>query len=72
MAGLQPSTVKMFVPSGRPDAMAEWRGRWRIIGGTADMEDTRGRGTWWGPGWLGDPEEPGVIYRDGEVHHADD
>jgi hypothetical protein len=40
-----------------PDAFSEWRGKWIITSGTGELEGLRGEGTWWGPGWQGDPEE---------------
>ncbi len=27
----------------------EWYGTWVILSGTGDLENLRGRGTWWGP-----------------------
>ena len=45
-----------------PAEATEWRGSWIITSGTGDLSNLRGQGTWWGPGWLGDPNECGVIY----------
>jgi hypothetical protein len=45
-----------------PDEATEGSGSWIITGGTGNLSNLRGRGTWWGPGWLGDPNECGVIY----------
>jgi hypothetical protein len=41
---------------------SEWRGTWTITGGTGELKKLQGHGIFWGPGWLGDPEEYGVIY----------
>jgi len=38
----------------------EWRGTWVILGGTGDLENLRGRGTWYGPG--------GNLLYDGKIH----
>ena len=45
-----------------PADFTEFRGSWIITSGTGDLSDLRGHGTWWGPGWQGDPNECGVIY----------
>jgi hypothetical protein len=63
-------TLEMSVVGGRPDALAEWQGKWVILSGTDELETLRGRGTWWGPGWLEDPNVPGIIRYDGQVHFA--
>jgi hypothetical protein len=54
--------LEMDVLGDRPDVDSDWRGTWVITSGTGELEDLRGHGTWWGPGWLGDPAVPGVIY----------
>jgi len=59
--------LEMDAIGDRPDTTSEWRGTWVITGGTGDLEGIQGRGTWWGPGWLGDPEACGVIYYKGNV-----
>lgn len=46
----------------RPEVGVDWRGTWVISGGSGDLKDLRGHGTFWGPGWLGDPEEYGIVY----------
>ena len=43
-------TLKMSVVGSRPDAEADWQGKWVIISGTGELENLRGQGTWWGPG----------------------
>ena len=55
-------SLEMDTIGHRPDPTAEWWGAWSVTGGTGDLEGLRARGTFWGPGWLGDPAEPGVIY----------
>jgi hypothetical protein len=54
--------LHMDVLGDRPVVGAEWRGTWVITGGSGELAGLQGRGTFWGPGWLGDPEEFGVIY----------
>jgi len=54
--------LEMDTIGDRPDATSDWRGTWVITSGTGDLEGFRAHGTFWGPGWLGDPEECGVIY----------
>jgi hypothetical protein len=49
---------------GRPDATADWEGGFFISHASGELEGVEGHGTWWGPGWLGDPSECGVIYYD--------
>jgi hypothetical protein len=46
----------------RPAVGSDWKGSWVITSGSGDLEEIRGHGTFWGPGWLGNPEEYGVIY----------
>ena len=41
---------------------ADWEGTWIITAGSGDLENLKGHGTFWGPGWQWDPEECGVIY----------
>ena len=53
--------LEMYVMGDRPDATTDWEGTWVITGGTGELADLQGEGDWWGPGWLGDPEECGVI-----------
>jgi hypothetical protein len=45
-----------------PAEFTEWRGSWIITSGRGDLSNLRGHGTWWGPGWQGDPNECGIIY----------
>lgn len=61
-------TLEMRVSGSRPDALAEWDGKWVITGGTGELAGLRGQGSWWGPGWLGDPAQYGVIPYSGNIH----
>ena len=54
----------------RPDATSQWRGTWVVTSGTGGLEGLCARGTFWGPGWLGNPAEPGVIYYSVEEMHG--
>jgi len=51
----------------RPNAGAEWEGTWVITSGKGDLSGLRGKGTWEGPGWQGDPEVPGVLNYSGSI-----
>jgi hypothetical protein len=46
----------------RKEVGADWKGTWVITAGTGELENIKGHGTFWGPGWLEDPNECGVIY----------
>ena len=59
--------LEMRVSGSRPDALAEWDGKWVITGGTGPLKGLRGRGTWWGLGYLGG-EDYGVIPYSGNIH----
>jgi hypothetical protein len=54
--------LEMDAIGDRPDATSDWSGTWVVTSGTGDLEGLRAHGTFWGPGWLGNPEECGVIY----------
>jgi hypothetical protein len=41
---------------------ADWEGTWVITAGTGELENLRGHGIFWGPGWQWDPEACGIIY----------
>lgn len=64
----QSGTLAMTVHGSKPDAPSDWEGRWVITGGTGGLEDLRGQGTWWGPGWQGDPTVHGVVEYAGDLH----
>ena len=55
-------TLEMDVIGDRPDTISDWEGTWVITSGTDELADLQGNGNFWGPGWLGNPEECGVIY----------
>ena len=57
---------------GRLDVTSDWQGTWVVTSGTGGLEGFRAHGTFWGPGWLGDPAEPGVIYYAVEKMHGID
>jgi hypothetical protein len=61
-------TLEMLAVGGRPDGTSEWDGKLVILGGTGELANLRGQGRFWGPGWLGDPTEPGVIYYELNYH----
>ena len=61
-------TMVMSVNGSKPTSLSEWQGRWVIVSGAGELETLRGQGNWWGLGWLGDPDVPGVISYDGQVH----
>jgi hypothetical protein len=52
----------------RPDIYTDWQGQWLITEATGDLEGLQGQGSWWGPGWQGDPNEYGVVDYSGNVH----
>ncbi len=59
-----------------PNASSEWEGQWVIIGGTGELANLHGQGTWWGPGFVpppeGEPPVPGVLHYSGNVLFAPD
>ena len=65
-------SLTMRVIGSKPDAGADWAGTWVIIKGTGDLKGLQGQGTWWGPGWQGDPLVYGVIPYAGNVHFEPD
>lgn len=64
-------TLEMSVVGKKPDALADWEGKWVILSGTDKLESLRGQGTWWGPGAPA-PEVWGDIYYLGSVHFEPD
>lgn len=60
-------TLEMSVVGDRPDAASDWAGKWVILGGTGELSDVRGQGTWWGPGASG-VGTWGDIYYAGNIH----
>ena len=63
-------SLEMRVNGSRPDAFSEWTGKWVILSGSGELENLRGQGKWWGPGWQGDPAVYGVIPYDGNYHFS--
>lgn len=56
--------LEMYVSGERVNNISDtdWEGNWVITSGTGALEDLRGQGTWWGPGWQGNYSDCGVIY----------
>jgi len=46
----------------------EWSGQWVILSGEDELENLRGQGTWWGPGF---PDPKGLEYS-GNIHFEPD
>ena len=59
--------LTMHVVGSRPDATADWTGKWVILYGTGELATLRGQGDWWGPGAPA-PGEWGDIYYSGGIH----
>ena len=58
----------MRVDGSKPDPTADWCGSWTLIDGTRELANLRGRGNWWGPGFIPVPPfAPGMIYYDGRI-----
>jgi hypothetical protein len=72
--GGKSGTLEIQVVGKKPDLLpgTEWDGKWVILSGTGDLANLRGHGTWWGPGWQGDPTEWGNIPYAGEIHFDPD
>lgn len=54
--------LEMDVVGSRRDPFGNWYGTWNITSASGELEGLNGYGIWWGPGWLGDPNECGVIH----------
>jgi len=69
VAGKSGTLVIRFVGK-KPSAQLEdhWYGRWVILSGTDELANLRGQGTWWGPGFLGDPAIYGEVEYSGNIH----
>jgi hypothetical protein len=67
VAGKSGTLVIRFVGR-RPGATADWSGTWVILRGTDELKNLRGQGTWWGPGWQGDPDVYGQVDYSGNIH----
>jgi hypothetical protein len=48
----------------------DWYGQWVILGGTGELANAHGQGTWGGPGWRSDDKVPGDpdCYYSGQIH----
>ena len=58
----------MHVEGTKPDPFAEWCGTWSIVDGMGELQNLRGRGNWWGPGYTPVmPDVWGTIYYDGSI-----
>ena len=55
-------SLEMNAIGDRTDPTADWDGTWVITSGSGELEGFRAHGAFWGPGWLGDFDECGVIY----------
>jgi hypothetical protein len=55
---------------GKKPADQDWYGQWVILGGTGELANAHGRGTWWGPGYRSDDKEAGDpdCYYSGQIH----
>ena len=58
----------MRVEGSKTDPIADWYGSWTLVAGTGELVNLRGRGDWWGPGYIpGVTVEWGEIYYDGRI-----
>ena len=69
--GDKSGTLEMSVVGTKPDASADWTGKWVILSGTDGLATLRGQGTWWGPGAPG-PGQWGDIDYSGNIHFEPD
>ena len=62
--------LELRVNGRKPDLTpdTEWKGHWVISAAGGELEGLKGQGSWWGPGWNGNPEEWGHIDYDGKIH----
>ena len=65
--GSRKGTLVIWFSGNRPDAEADWSGKWVILRGTGGLAYLRGEGTWWGPGAPGVGERGCVDYS-GKIH----
>lgn len=65
--GDKSGTLVMRFLGSRPDASAEWEGKWVILRGTDELVNLRGQGTWWGLGAPA-PEQEGCVWYSGKIH----
>jgi hypothetical protein len=67
VVGDKEGTLEMLLVGNRPDGLSDWEGTWRITGGTDELGDLHGQGTFWGPGAAGFGVQ-GVISYTGRIH----
>ncbi|MDH3747449.1 MAG: hypothetical protein OER97_04515 [Gammaproteobacteria bacterium] len=60
-------TLEMSVVGSRLDATSDWYGHWVITDGSADLENLRGQGNWWGLGFV--PPTPPNLPEFGEIDY---
>jgi len=60
-------SLQMSVNGVNQDPAIGWVGHWVVLSGSGELENLRGNGTFWGPGWLGNPTEYGEIFYEGKV-----
>ncbi len=65
--GNRKGTLVIWFSGNRPDAKADWSGKWVILRGTGELANLRGEGTWWGPG-APDVGKRGCVDYSGKIH----
>ena len=62
--------LELRVNGTKPDLSpdTEWKGHWVISEAGGELAGLKGQGSWWGPGWGGDPKVWGHIDYDGKIH----
>ena len=60
-------TLVIWFSGNRPDAEADWSGKWVILRGTGELANLRGEGTWWGPG-APEVGKRGCVDYSGKIH----
>ena len=65
--GNRKGTLVIWFLGKRPDAEADWSGKWVILRGTGELANLRGEGTWWGKGAPAVGERGYVDYS-GKIH----
>jgi hypothetical protein len=69
MVGDKEGTLQIQMVGKKPLDEA-WYGQWVILGGTGELANAHGGGTWWGPGYRADEKvegDPDFFYS-GQVH----
>jgi len=65
--GNRKGTLVIWFSGKRPDAKADWSGKWVILRGIGELANLRGEGTWWGPG-APDVGKRGCVDYSGKIH----